>query len=44
MIAQVSWDEQFALHYEEWSADMREDVPFYVGLARAEAGPLVELA
>jgi SAM-dependent methyltransferase len=40
----VSWDEQFALHYEEWSAEMSEDVPFYVGLAGEVDGPLVELA
>ena len=40
----MSWDERFALYYEEWSAAMTEDVPFYVGLARQADGPLVELA
>ena len=32
----VSWDEEFAEHYEEWSANMTEDVAFYTELA-AEA-------
>jgi len=40
----MSWDEGFAHRYEEWSAHMTEDVPFYVELARAAHGPLVELA
>jgi SAM-dependent methyltransferase len=40
----MSWDEAFADRYEEWSAPMTEDVPFYVGLAREADGPLVELA
>jgi SAM-dependent methyltransferase len=40
----LSWDERFADHYEEWSADMTADIPFYVELARAADGPLVELA
>jgi SAM-dependent methyltransferase len=30
--------------YEEWSAPMTEDIPFYVELAREAAGPVVELA
>ncbi|HEV2712534.1 MAG TPA: class I SAM-dependent methyltransferase [Gaiellaceae bacterium] len=30
--------------YEQWSAPMTEDVPFYVELARAADGPVVELA
>lgn len=30
--------------YEEWSAPMTEDVPFYVDLAREADGPVVELA
>jgi SAM-dependent methyltransferase len=34
----------FAAVYDEWSADMTEDVPFYVGLAREAVGPIVELA
>jgi SAM-dependent methyltransferase len=34
----------FAPIYDRWSADMTEDVPFYVELARETEGPLVELA
>lgn len=41
---QVSWDERMSLRYDEWSAEMKADVPFYVGLARDTEGPLVELA
>lgn len=40
----MSWDEQFADRYEEWSAHMTADIPFYVDLAREASGPLVELA
>jgi ubiquinone/menaquinone biosynthesis C-methylase UbiE len=40
----VSWDEQFASRYDEWSAGMTDDVPFYVSLAVEIDGPLVELA
>src|SRR5712692_1950692 len=40
----MSWDEEFANHYEEWSAPMTADVAFYVELARQADGPLVELA
>lgn len=40
----MSWDEAFASRYEEWSAHMTDDVPFYVGLASEADGPLVELA
>ena len=40
----MSWDEAFARRYDEWSAHMTEDVPFYVGLARKADGPVVELA
>ncbi len=40
----TSWDEAFADRYEEWSAAMTEDVPFYVSLALETDGPLVELA
>jgi SAM-dependent methyltransferase len=40
----MSWDERFAELYDEWSADMTEDVGFYVELARVSRGPLVELA
>jgi SAM-dependent methyltransferase len=40
----MSWDERFADCYDEWSADMTEDVAFYVELARETDGRLVELA
>ncbi len=40
----MSWDERFAARYDEWSALMTEDVPFYVALAREAESPLVELA
>jgi SAM-dependent methyltransferase len=40
----MSWDEAFADRYEEWSASMTHDVPFYVALAREADGPIVELA
>jgi SAM-dependent methyltransferase len=34
----------FAAVYDAWAADMTEDVPFYVRLAREADGPIVELA
>jgi len=40
----MSWDESFSHRYEEWSAPMTADIPFYVELARSAKGPLVELA
>lgn len=40
----MSWDEQFASRYDEWSSGMTEDVSFYVSLAADIHGPLVELA
>jgi SAM-dependent methyltransferase len=40
----VTWDERFASRYDEWSAGMTDDVPFYVSLASDIDGPLVELA
>jgi SAM-dependent methyltransferase len=40
----MSWDEALASRYDEWSAHMTADVPFYVELARAADGPIVELA
>jgi SAM-dependent methyltransferase len=40
----VSWYEGFARRYDEWAAHMTADVPFYVELAQAADGPLVELA
>lgn len=41
-----SWDEAFADGYEEWSAHMTADIPFYAGLARQAAGHglILELA
>jgi SAM-dependent methyltransferase len=40
----MTWDEAFAYRYEAWSAPMTADIAFYVELARAARGPLVELA
>ena len=40
----MSWDERFSQQYDEWSASMTVDVPFYVDLARQADGLLVELA
>jgi SAM-dependent methyltransferase len=40
----VSVYDPFAARYDDWAADMTEDVPFYVELARETEGPLVELA
>jgi len=40
----VSVYDPFAAVYDDWSAHMTEDVPFYVQLARETDGPLVELA
>src|SRR5437899_1886229 len=40
----MSWDESFADRYEEWSAPMTADIGFYVSLASAADGTLVELA
>ena len=40
----MSLYEPFAAIYDRWSADMVEDIPFYVGLAREANGPIVELA
>jgi len=34
----MSWDEGFAHRYDEWSAHMTADVPFYVELAQAADG------
>ena len=33
----------WAPDYDDWAADMTEDVPFYVDLARETAEPIVEL-
>ena len=40
----MSWDEAFSERYDEWSAQMTADIPFYCGLAQEAAGDLVELA
>ena len=40
----VSSYDGFAPIYDAWSADMTEDVDFYVDLAREAEGPIVELA
>jgi SAM-dependent methyltransferase len=40
----MSWPEAFAENYDRWAADMTEDVPFYVDLAKEADGPVVELA
>ena len=40
----MSWDEGFADRYDQWSAELTDDVPFYVELARDTDGALVELA
>ena len=40
----MSWDERLSDRYDEWAADMTEDVPFYVRLAQEADGPVVELA
>ncbi|MBA2531032.1 MAG: class I SAM-dependent methyltransferase [Nocardioidaceae bacterium] len=40
----MSWPEAFAVGYADWSAQMTEDVPFYVELACQADGLLVELA
>jgi len=38
-----AWD-AFAVDYEKWAAEVTEDIPFYVELAREAHGPVVELA
>jgi ubiquinone/menaquinone biosynthesis C-methylase UbiE len=40
----MSWHEAFSDRYDLWAADMTADIPFYVDLARAADGPVVELA
>jgi SAM-dependent methyltransferase len=40
----MSWPEGFAVGYSDWTADITDDVPFYVGLAAEADGALVELA
>ena len=40
----MTWDEEYAKCYDDWSAHMTEDVRFYIALAREASGPIVELA
>lgn len=40
----MTYPEAFAENYARWAADMTDDVPFYVELAREADGPVVELA
>ena len=40
----MSYPEAFAEAYDVWAADMTDDVPFYVELAKETDGPVVELA
>ena len=40
----MTYPEQFAREYDRWAAEMTEDVPFYVELAKEADGPVVELA
>ena len=40
----MSWDEAYANSYDQWSAYMTADIPFYTELALQAEGPLVELA
>jgi SAM-dependent methyltransferase len=40
----MTYPEQFAREYDRWAADMTDDVPFYVELAKEADGPVVELA
>ena len=39
-----SWYDAWADTYDQWDPTYAGDVPFYVGLAREAAGPVVELA
>jgi SAM-dependent methyltransferase len=40
----MTYPEAFVENYDRWAADMTEDVPFYVALAKEAKGPVVELA
>jgi SAM-dependent methyltransferase len=40
----MTYPQQFAREYDRWAADMTDDVPFYVELAKDADGPVVELA
>src|SRR5262245_20406984 len=39
-----TWHEEFSDRYQEWSAPITADIPFYVDLATRAHGPIVELA
>ena len=43
-VTTVAFYEQVAHQYDSWSAQVTDDIEFYVGLARQADGPLVELA
>jgi ubiquinone/menaquinone biosynthesis C-methylase UbiE len=40
----MTWPEEFAKGYDQWTADVTADIDFYVGLALESEGPIVELA
>ena len=40
----MSWDEEFSEHYDQWSANITADIPFYCSLALEAGGDIVELA
>jgi SAM-dependent methyltransferase len=40
----VTYPEDLATNYDLWAAEMTEDIPFYVELAKEADGPVVELA
>jgi len=40
----MTWPEEFAEGYDEWTAGVTADIDFYVGLAGEADGPIVELA
>jgi SAM-dependent methyltransferase len=44
LVSLSSWYDAWADRYAEWTTGVNADVPFYVELARAADGPLVELA
>jgi SAM-dependent methyltransferase len=40
----MTWSEEFAHRYDQWTAGLTDDIEFYVELARQASGPIVELA
>lgn len=40
----MTWPEEFAKGYDQWTAGVTADIDFYVGLALESEGPIVELA